>query len=243
MKHAYLLDRLNIFFSRLTSLQGQAGALHHARFALAHELQSLTSHSLDEEALLLGRTHLGGIYRVRKTPNRRELGNILIEAPTGGGKGLLAVSQILTWGSSAVIFDIKGDLYKQTAGYRATLGPVYRFDTRGCGNTYDPLHGKHDSDELYDIAHQLLYEPNEGEGKGFTQKGIKMLTIVFQAGREANRKKGKPDAPLLPFVGHMADLGVNRAAQLMDAISPDLARRFLDDSKVTGETPSTLIWA
>jgi hypothetical protein len=33
----------------------------------------------------------------------------------------------------------------------------------------------------------------------------------------------------MPFVGHMADLGINRAAALIYAISPDLCRRFLDE--------------
>jgi type IV secretion system protein VirD4 len=134
----------------------------------------------------------------------------------------------LTWGESAVVFDIKGDLYTQTAGYRKTLGPVYRFDTRGFGDRYDLLRGNMSEDELYGIAKQLMYEPNEGDGKAFTQKGTKMLTIVFLCGQEANRKMGKEDAPLLPFVGHMADLGLNRAAALIYEISPDLARRFLD---------------
>jgi type IV secretion system protein VirD4 len=221
--------RLAVFFSWWNAIWPKAVPLHKDRFALPHEVADLATDSLPADSLLLGVNHFSHLLRVKATPQRRELGNILIEAPTGGGKGLLAVSQLLTWGSSAVVFDIKGDLYKQTAGYRATLGPVFRFDTRGNGHCYDPLHGKHDSDELYAIAHQLLYEPNEGEGKGFTQRGIKMLTIVFQAGREYNRMMGKKDAPLLPFVGHMADLGLNRAAKLMYAISPDLAGRFLDE--------------
>ena len=33
----------------------------------------------------------------------------------------------------------------------------------------------------------------------------------------------------MPFVGHIADLGLNRAARLIYDISPDLARRFLDE--------------
>jgi type IV secretion system protein VirD4 len=221
--------RLAVFVSWWHALFPKDTALHKDRFALPHEVADLTTDSLPTESLLLGVNHFSRILHVKATPKRRELGNILIEAPTGGGKGLLAVSQLLSWGSSAVVFDIKGDLYKQTAGYRATLGPVFRFDTRGFGHTYDPLHGKHDGDELYAIAHQLLYEPNEGEGKGFTQRGTKMLTVVLQAGREDNRKRGKKDAPLLPFVGYMADLGLNRAAKLLYEISPDLARRFLDE--------------
>ena len=35
----------------------------------------------------------------------------------------------------------------------------------------------------------------EGDGKSFTQKGTKMLLIVFLAGREANRQAGKEGRP------------------------------------------------
>jgi hypothetical protein len=204
-----------VFLSWWQALLPKSEPLHKDRFALPHEVADLATDTLPTDSLLLGTNHYAHILHVKATPNRRELGNILIEAPTGGGKGQLAVSQLLSWGSSAVVFDIKGDLYKQTAGYRATLGPVFRFDTRGFGHTYDLFRGKQEEDELYAIAHQLMYEPHEGDGKSFTQRGTKMLTIVFLAGREANRQMGKPDAPLMPFVGHMADLGVNQAAALI----------------------------
>jgi type IV secretion system protein VirD4 len=222
------LDRLNIILSKLGSLRGQGGQLHHARFALPHELKDLTSHNLDEEALLLGRTHLGGIYRVRKTPSRRELGNCLVLAPTGGGKGLLATSQILTWPGSMIIFDLKGDLYTQTAGYRKTLGPVYRFDTRGRGHTYDPLDGLTDDDRLYAVAQNLLYDPKEGEGRGFTEKAIRMLVLAWQAGMARNRLTGER-CRLLPWTRHLAELGgINQAGAAIHAVSPPLARRMLD---------------
>jgi type IV secretion system protein VirD4 len=162
-----LFYRLAVFFSWWNALWPKTQALHTDRFALDHEVADLTTDTLPTESLLLGVNHFSRILHVKAVPKRRELGNILIEAPTGGGKGLLAVSQLLSWGSSAVVFDIKGDLYQQTAGYRATLGPVFRFDTRGFGHCYDPLHGKHDGDELYAVAHQLLYEPNEPRFKGW----------------------------------------------------------------------------
>jgi type IV secretion system protein VirD4 len=225
----HLLYHLSLFLSRFSAFFAHAEALHRDRLALDHEISDLTTGSLPSDSLLLGVNHFSRICHVRATPKRRELGNILIEAPTGGGKGLLAVCQLLTWDSSAIVFDIKGDLYKQTAGYRATLGPVYRFDTRGVGHTYDPFRGKEGEDELYAIADQLMYEPDEGDGKGFAQKGARMLLVVFLAGREANRQAGKKDAPLFPFVGFMADLGLNRAAKAISDISPALARRFLDD--------------
>jgi hypothetical protein len=203
--------------------------LHKGRVAHPHEVADLSTDSLPSDSLLLGIDQFSRIVRVRSTPERRELGNILIEAPTGGGKGLLAVCQLLTWGGSAIVFDIKGDLYKQTAGYRKTLGDVFRFDAEGFGACFDPFRGKESEDELYAIAHQLLYEPAEGDGKGFAQQGARMLMVVFLAGRDVNRKRGKKEAPLFPFVGQMADLGLNRAARVISDISPALARRFLDD--------------
>src|SRR5919199_2300503 len=204
-------------------------ALHKDRFALTHEVSDLSTDHLPTRSLLLGVNQYSRILHVQATPERRELGNILIEAPTGGGKGLLAVCQLLTWGSSVIVFDIKGDLYRQTAGFRATLGPVYRFDTRGQGHCFDPFHGKEGEDELFGIAYQLLYDTKEGDGRSFIEKGTKMLMVVFLAGREKNRKRGKKDGPLMPFVGYMADLGLNRAAKVIYDISPDLARRFLDE--------------
>src|SRR5919205_716608 len=126
-----ILDNVTIFMSRLHSLGGQSTKLHHARFAHPHELQPLISHTLDETALLLGTTRLGGIYRVTPTQKRRELGNMLVCAPPRSGKSILAISQLLTWPHSVVVVDIKGELYRNTAGYRARLGPVYVIDPTG----------------------------------------------------------------------------------------------------------------
>jgi type IV secretion system protein VirD4 len=227
--------RLAVFFSWFNAsrfwrfLFPAPEALHKGRVAHTHEVADLSTDSLPADSLLLGVDQFSRIVRVRATPQRRELGNILIEAPTGGGKGLLAVCQLLTWGGSAIVLDLKGDLYIQTAGYRRRLGPVYRFDPEGFGHCFDPFWGVETEDKLYAIAHHLLHEPKEGEGKGFAQKGARMLMVVFLAGRVVNRKKGKKDGPLFPFVGQMADLGLNRAAKVIYDISPRLARRFLDD--------------
>src|SRR5436305_2415530 len=153
----HLLYHLSLVLSRFSAFFSHAEVLHRDRFALDHEIADLTTGTLPTDSLLLGVNHFSRIVHVRATPKRRELGNILIEAPTGGGKGLLAVCQLLTWGSSAIVFDIKGDLYTQTAGYRATFGPVFRFDTRGVGHRYDPFRGKESEDELFAIADHLVY--------------------------------------------------------------------------------------
>jgi type IV secretion system protein VirD4 len=221
------LDRLNIIFSKLGSLRGQGGQLHHARFARADELQALTGHTLDGAHLLLGRTHFGGIYRVTASKDRRELGHSLVVAPPRSGKSVLAVSQILTWPGSVVIVDIKGELYQQTAGYRATLGPVYVLDPRGLGHQYDPLGRMTNEDELYAAAKNLLYDPKEAEGRSFTEWGILLEVLKWQACLALNRTMGTRYR-LLPFTRHLARLGINPAAAAINAISPALAQEMLD---------------
>jgi hypothetical protein len=88
-----LLHLLSVSVSFLSTLWPKTEGIHRDRFALPHELAPLVTNTLDGQNLLLGISHFGGIYRVQSTPQRRELGNVLIEAPTGGGKGLLAVCQ------------------------------------------------------------------------------------------------------------------------------------------------------
>src|SRR3954470_21236003 len=120
------------------------------------------AHAFEGTSLLLGRALLGGIYQVRPRTARRELGNMLVVAPTRGGKGLLAVSQLLTWRHSAIVNDIKGELFLQTAGYRSTLGPVFCLDPEGRGHHFDPLHTKQSEKDLLSVPfinrHWLRFE-------------------------------------------------------------------------------------
>jgi type IV secretory pathway TraG/TraD family ATPase VirD4 len=110
-----------VLFNRIRSFFQNTHNLHHARFAALHELTDLLTDRVDETSLLLGVSRFNTLLRVRPTETRRELGNVLVVAPTRGGKGLLATSQLLTWPHSVVVNDIKGELYAQTAGYRHTL--------------------------------------------------------------------------------------------------------------------------
>src|SRR5918911_1196925 len=222
-----MLDNANIFMSRLGSLRGEARRLHHARFARPHELQPLISHSLDEEALLIGRTHLGGIYRVAKTPKRRELGNMMVVSPPRHGKSQQGSSQLLTWPHSFVAVDMKGELYQDSGGFRSTLGPVYVVDLRGLGHQYDPLRNCTSEERLYDAAKNILYDPNEGSGRSFTEWGILLEVLKWQACLELTRKTGA-NYRLLPFTRFLAKLGINPAAEAINAISPRIAQELFD---------------
>src|SRR5437763_1244771 len=221
------LSSVTILVSRLASLGGESGQLHHARFGLPHELAPLTGHTLDGQHLLVGRSPLGGIYRVAPSKKRPELGHLLVVAPPRSGKSMLAASQILTWPGSLIIVDIKGELYAQTAGYRSTLGLVYVIDPRGLGNQYDPLGAMTEEGQLYDAAKNLLFDPREGEGRSFTEWGILLEVLKWQACLELNRKTGSRYR-FLPFSRALSKLGINPAAAAINAISPALAQELLD---------------
>src|SRR6266699_2762882 len=196
-------------------LNRQDERLHTARFAKAAELASLVSAHPPANGLLMGSRDASHFLSVRPTPARRELGNLLVVAPTRGGKGLLATSQLLAWHHSVIVNDIKGDLFTQTAGYRATLGTVFVLDPRGVGHCYDPLRGKHSEDALLSAASHLLYKPDEGEGAIFTQRATVMLTQLFLAARLAGYMP-------LPFVRQVVRVGLPDAAAWVNAISPKL---------------------
>jgi type IV secretion system protein VirD4 len=223
-----LLMRATQLSSRISGLFPQDNRLHTARFATPHELHPLLSPSLDGTHLLLGEGSFHHVLRVSPTKTRRELGNALVVAPTRGGKGLLATAQLLTWPHSVIVNDIKGELFTQTAGFRARLGKVFVIDPTGFGHRFDPLAGRGTERQLYASAKNLLYEPQEGDGRAFTERATKMLTQLFRAAREENRRIGTERYRLLPYVGKLVNLPLKWVAARLQAISPQLAMKFLD---------------
>jgi type IV secretion system protein VirD4 len=219
MKRA--LFHLRVFLSRVSAFFSHVDHLHHARFARPHELNGLLTNTLDEASLLLGVGHFNQVLRIRPTKTRSELGNFLAVAPTRGGKGLLAVSELLCWPNSVVVNDIKGDLFLQTAGYRSRLGKVFVIDPTGIGHQYDPLQGRETEDELYSSAKHLLFDPHDGDGAIFTQRATVQLTQLFRAAKMQS-------FPAFPYVYYMMQCGLREAAERLYRLSPPLATRFLD---------------
>ncbi len=195
--------------------------LHRARFAAIDEVASITHREPGATSLLFGVNRFKQCFQVAPTKTRRELGNILIVGPTRSGKGLLATSQLLTWGHSVIVNDIKGELFAQTAGYRATLGPVFVLDPTGIGHRFDPLQNKRTEDEIFSASARLLFKPDEGEGAIFTQRATAMLTQLFLAARAENTSP-------LPYVRQIIRTGLQETAKRLHANSPQLCTQFLD---------------
>ncbi len=214
------------YYRCFSPLLGLDTSLHRARFAKRYELATLYTNQPEDTALLIGMNHWYSLFRrfvlVRKTVMRKELGNLLIVAPTRGGKGLLAMSQLLSWKSSTVVNDIKGELFAATAGYRRTLGNVYVIDPTGIGHCYDPLKTKETEEKLFSAATNILFDAEEREPI-FTQRAIVMLTQLFLAAKQEG-------IPALVYVRHMIRSGLLEVAEHLNTLSPELATQFLDGS-------------
>jgi type IV secretion system protein VirD4 len=221
------LARVSTTLSWVQAHLPKAHQLYTDRFADPHEVDPLVSQNWQQETgLLVGVSSFNQALTVRQSKKRRELGNVLVDALTRGGKGLLAISQLLTWPHSVLVLDIKGELYEATAGYRATLGPVFVIDPEAVGHQFDPLHGRYTERQLYAAAKYLLYEAGERDPI-FIQRGMKMLTQLFLAGREENRQAGYEKYRLLPYAGQLMNLPINQVAAHLQAVSPELATKFL----------------
>src|SRR5437588_9324441 len=86
---------LRAVIHRILALFASDTRLHTARFARSDELRQLLTPTPHSDGLLLGREQHRFFVTVRPTKARREMGNLLVVAPTRGGKGLLATSQLL----------------------------------------------------------------------------------------------------------------------------------------------------
>src|SRR5438270_12920376 len=200
-------------------------ALHRARFARVDEVWPLLSSSFTPDGVLLGTRRFllsTRLATVRQPKQRPELGNVFIVAPTRSGKGLLAVSQLLSWHHSVIVNDIKGDLFTQTAGFRSLLGPVYVLDPTGVGHAYDPLQGKATEDALYSSAAHLLHQAEEHD-QIFTQRAITMLACIFAAAKREGEAA-------LPYAWMMLCSGLAGCVERLPTVSPDLPTIFMDMS-------------
>ena len=103
--------KLAILTSKINHAIAAKHALHEASFARFDQLEPLIGRITDPgENLFVGQTRYHQTIAVRKTKARPELGNMLVVARTGGGKGLLAIPQLLTYPHSVIVNDIKGEL-------------------------------------------------------------------------------------------------------------------------------------
>ena len=145
--------------------------------------------------------------------------HVLAFAPTRSGKGVgLVVPTLLSWSHSAFVFDIKGENYAMTAGFRRSIGQkIFRFDPaeidQSCGwNALEEINfgTRHQVSEAQAIALMVVDDDGKGlAGDHFRTAAFEFLSglILFALyrGQEIGRTPGLPDcAQMISAVGEFA---------------------------------------
>ena len=114
---------------------------------------------------------------------RRELPSLAVLGTSRSGKSLQLTAQIMRWQGSGVYLDIKGELYRRTAGLKARKSRVFVLSPDGKGNQFDALAELMTDDKNIAIAANIIAAPHleKGDGAFFAQKAAQGLSAAFKA--------------------------------------------------------------
>jgi type IV secretion system protein VirD4 len=119
--------------------QSHAGDWGAARWAKTPELREMGL--LKGRGLMLGRWRSSWWRQMYIQPS--EGGHVAVFSPSqprvAGKTRSFIVPSVLAWGGSAVLNDVKGELYPMTARERAQLGPVYRVNPNALLGSCDTM--------------------------------------------------------------------------------------------------------
>ncbi|MES0014973.1 conjugal transfer protein TraG [Mesorhizobium sp. M0037] len=155
---------------------------------------------LGSDGVVLGR--FDGAYLRHDGPE-----HVLCFAPTRSGKGVgLVVPSLLTWPSSAVVHDIKGENWQLTAGFRARHGRVLLFDpTNPKSSSYNPLlevrRGEWEVRDVQNIADILVDPEGSLERRNHWEKTSHALLV----GAILHVLYAEPEKTLAGVAGFLSD--------------------------------------
>ena len=126
--------------------------------------------------------------------------SVLWVAPPGSGKTQTLIPSLLTYNGSAVVLDIKGELFEKTAGARAAMGQaIFRwnaFDSSGT-HRYNPLRTiRRHPDEIWEdcqeMARSLLPDVAEERDPFWRSEARNLVTmhLALDAARRRRRRGG-----------------------------------------------------
>lgn len=130
----------------------------------------------------------GLMRRTLKGTGRRELGNVFIFGKPGSGKSSLLKWWLLTCDLlNFIVVDLKGDLWRTTAGHRETLGQVIRFDLTSMeGDALDPLEID-DEERARAIIEAFLPSSTGNNSDYFNKRGAEIAFAYWKAARAAGQ--------------------------------------------------------
>ena len=160
---------------------------------------------LDGQGLLFVNSHAGVLSVRPNAGGRKERGHLLFCGPTRSGKSVALTENLEQWQGSAVVLDIKGELYRRTSGWRSRLGDVYVLSTEGRasynGTQLDPIKLMSYSPEGLRSAAELILDSQQDRDPVFAQRASILLHAAF-SGAQQQGKAGVVYLDALMALGH-----------------------------------------
>jgi type IV secretory pathway TraG/TraD family ATPase VirD4 len=226
----------NVFTARFSTLKDLADVrlknwLRHrllSRALLIGFWVELPAEGREREAVLMGRQIKADKALLAIAPGyggRWELGHMVIFGMTRAGKSVHLVSQLCTWGGSAVILDIKGELYNKTAGLRAQKGKTFMLTPTGQGHRFDALSAIIASHNGYATAAQLIAAPQLDKEPIFAQRAASGIEAALRAAVMAGEPPMRFIRRLFYIGGPYAFVqGITNIIAGKEAATPEAAR-------------------
>src|SRR6202044_2530352 len=153
--------------------------------------------------------------------------HVLLFAPTRSGKGVgLVFPTLLTWPESAVVYDIKGENWAKTAGFRSSSGPLcFKFSpvANGHCSRFNPL----------------------AEIRLFTERDVSdaqnVADMIVRTGEDSPQERYWQEAPASITTGMILPVCYAAAASKRVACLSDLANVFTRPGSGFRETLDDLL--
>lgn len=145
------------------------GSAHWASFAEVREMNLLQPGTEERGVVVGGFAHKGVKYYLKHVGPE----HVLVFAPTRSGKGVgLVIPTLLSWPESAVVLDIKNELWDETAGWRKKeannrvlrFNPACNDGTAACFNPLDVI--RLGTDYAVSDAENIALMIIDDQGKG-----------------------------------------------------------------------------
>lgn len=174
-------------------------------------------------------------------------GAIITVAPPGSGKTQThIIPNLLTWKGSALVLDVKGELWDKTAGYRAKhIGPVYRFNPLDPeqSHCYNPLTlVRNDLDYVWEDAVFLasIIVPRTDTKNPFWQKMARGLISAAIAVECINNEPEDRRMSVIVDYCYAGDSWIDFLTYLQSSELNELRRMGGELAKATQDTKQTL---
>jgi len=198
-------------------------ALYNAHWASQKEIEPLKSHFPLKNGVMLGFAY-GNVFGIAPGAfGQRELGHVLVCGPSRSGKGLHLTSNLLSWQHSAVVVDIKGELFRLTAAKRAAMGQrIIVLNPTGKGHRYDPFRELATDEAIRSVATMILDPDADGSNAAFGRRGTFALVAAIKAALILEQ-------PVLPFIRRVTAQGLEGFCKELWRVNNPTVRESLVD--------------